>query len=306
MGMKIDTLSEQQIAERQHGIGGSDVAAILGMSPWKSPLDVYLEKIGEAGYQPANERMYWGQRLESLVADEYCTRNKREVRRKHQAVVHKRYPWMRANIDRVVLNLDRLLECKTTSERNADRWGEPGSDQIPELYMAQVQHYLIVTGRGVADVAVLIGGQEYRDYTVEADGAIRDMLLEEENRFWHEHVEARVPPAPRSVEEAAKLWPKHTDASAIATADVQQAIEHLHSMREDKKEIEAQEKHWKLVVQQAMGDAGVLLDPDGKQQLVTWKHQEQRQLDTKALRNDHPELASEYERINSFRRFLLK
>lgn len=306
MSTKIDTLTEQQLADRQLGIGGSDVAAILGLSPWKSPLDVYLEKVGEASPTQPNERMLWGQRLESLVADEYCTRHDRQVRRKRQTVVHKQYPWMRANIDRIVVNLDRLLECKATGERNADLWGEPGTDEIPELYMAQVQHYLIVCARPVIDVAVLIGGQEYRDYTVEADREIHDMLLDEEHRFWHEHVEARIPPAPRTIEEAAKLWPKHTDASVIATPDVEEACTHLAQIKEDKKEIEAQEKHWRLIVQKAMGEAGVLLDQDGKRPLATWKHQQQRQLDAKALRAAHPEIAEQFERVNEFRKFLLK
>lgn len=306
MSTKIDTLTEQQLADRQLGIGGSDVAAILGLSPWKSPLDVYLEKVGEAGPIAANERMYWGQRLESIVADEYCTRHDRQVRRKRQTVVHKQYPWMRANIDRIVVNLDRLLECKTTGERNADRWGEPGSDEIPELYMAQVQHYLVVTGRQVADVAVLIGGQEYRDYTVEADREIRDLLLEEENRFWHDHVEARIPPAPRSVEEAARLWPSSRAAEVFATPEVEAACARLAEIRDEKKALEADEKEQKLLIQSQMGEADTLRDPDGRRTLATWSSNEQRALDTKALRAQYPELAEQFDKVTTVRRFLLK
>lgn len=303
---KSDTLTEQQIADRRHGIGGSDVAAILGLSPFKSPLDVYLEKVGEADSTEENERMYWGSRLESLVADEYSLRHDRKVRRRHQAVVHKKYTWMRANVDRIVINLDRLLECKTTSERNADLWGEPGTDQIPELYMAQVQHYIIVAQHAAIDVAVLIGGQEYRDYTVEADPEIRDMLLEEENRFWHEHVLAGVPPAPRSIEEAARLWPRHVDRSVIATDEVVAAIERLQAIKERGKEVEAEEKAAKLEIQQHMGDAGVLLDPDGRKPLATWKANEVTRLDGKRLRDEHPEIAQEYTNTTTQRRLLIK
>jgi len=303
---QIDTLSEQQLADRRLGIGGSDVGAILGLSPWKSPLDVYYEKIGEAGPSMASERMYWGQRLEAVVAEEYCARHQRQVRRKKQTIVDKRRPWMRANIDRIVLRLDRLLECKTTGERNADQWGEPGSDQIPTLYMAQCQHYLVVTELPAIDVAVLIGGQEYRDYTVESDPEIRDMLIEEEHRFWHEHVEARVPPAPRSVEEAARLWPRHSDASAIATPEVEDACRRLAEIKAAKSELEREEKERKLEVEQAMGEAGVLLDADGRRTLAAWKHEQRSSIDTKALKSEQPEIAERYQRTTDMRRFLLK
>lgn len=306
MSTQIDTLSEKQLADRKLGIGGSDVAAILGISPWKSPLDVYLEKVGEAKPSASNERMYWGQRLEGLVADEYSRRTGNKVRRRNSTIVHSNYPWMRANIDRLVVNLDRLLECKTTGERNADQWGEPGTDQIPDLYMAQVQHYIVVTNREAVDVAVLIGGQEFRQYTVEGDREIADMLLEEENRFWHEHVLAGVPPAPRSVEEAAKLWPKHTDRSVIADTHVADAWQQLKETQEEKKRLESEEKELKLQIQQHMGDAAVLLDRDGRKQLATWKYQQQKRLDTKALKTEHPDLAEQYEAVNEFRRFLLK
>lgn len=306
MNRQADTLTDKQLADRAQGIGGSDVAAILGLSPWKSPLDVYLEKTGEAVPVEANERMLWGQRLEGLVADEYARRHDRQVRRKRQTIVHKRYDWMRANIDRIVIELNRDLECKTTGERNADLWGEPGSDEIPELYMAQVQHYLIVRDREVIDVAVLIGGQEYRDYTVEADAEIRDMLVEEEHRFWHEHVLAGVPPAPRTTEEAARLWPKHTDASVIADDLLAKIIEDLKGLQEKRKRLEAEEKAAKLEIQQHMGEAGTLLDPDGQKPLVTWKSTDVTRLDTKAIQKDHPDLAGRYSVTQTQRRLLLK
>lgn len=303
---KSDTLTEQQIADRRHGIGGSDVAAILEMSPFKSPLDVYLEKIGEADSTQENERMYWGSRLESLVADEYSLRHDRKVRRRHQAVVHKKYTWMRANVDRIVINLDRLLECKTTSERNAELWGEPGTDEIPELYMAQAQHYLIVTGRPVIDVAVLIGGQEYRDYTVEADREIHDMLIEEEHRFWDEHVLRGVPPAPRSVEEAQRLWPKHTDRSVLADDPVVEVVNRLREVKDEQKRLEADEKDLKLHIQQYMGDAAVLFDPDGQKPLVTWKSNDVTRLDGKRLQAEQPHLAKQYMATTTQRRLLVK
>jgi putative phage-type endonuclease len=125
---------EDWLRERRRGIGGSEAAAILGLSPWATPLDVYLDKIGEGEDVEETEAMYFGTILEGVVADEFSRRTGLKVRRRNALLTHPDYPWMIANIDRMVVG-GGLLECKTCNAFN------PWNGVVPEHYQIQVQHY---------------------------------------------------------------------------------------------------------------------------------------------------------------------
>lgn len=195
--IKIRTanLSRQAwLKERQKGIGGSDAAAIAGLNPYKTPLEVYFEKTGAKKNDSASESAYWGQVLEDVVAREFSKRTGFKIRRKNAILQHKDYPWMIADIDREFWDVKGqekgVLECKTSNEFFKKQWQE---DQIPDAYMLQVQHYLAVTGYPIAYMACLIGGNRFVYKKIPRDEEMIRYLIQIEQAFW-EKVENQTPP----------------------------------------------------------------------------------------------------------------
>lgn len=296
------------IQARRTGVGGSDVAAILGLSKWKTPLQVYLDKRGEGVEQQDNDAMLWGRYLEPVVRQAYADQTGNEVRVLDEMVRHQVHDFMIANLDGFVLQEDgprRVFEAKTA--RTGEGWGEPGSDQIPQPYLLQVQHYMEVTGFCVADVAVLIGGSDFRIYEVPADRELQEMLIEAEAEFW-QRVQRGDPPEPVTVADAVARW-GHTSRSdlVMADADVLQAIQTLRTARADIAVAEAIEESAKAIVLRALGECDTLVDASGKT-IATWRASEApRRFDTAAFRAAHPDLAEQFTRAGEpSRRFILK
>lgn len=187
-------LTTEQLEARKKGIGGSDVASILGLSPWKSQYQLYLEKRGELEEEPlTSEVIHFGNVLEDVVADEYARRNNVKVERRNKMIAHPKWEFMLANIDRKVVGAKKGLECKTADKFTRGKWGEDGSDEVPDHYRTQSEHYMIVSGLPAWDLAVLIGGNEYRQYHLEQDLELSEMIIESERMFW-EKVEQGIAP----------------------------------------------------------------------------------------------------------------
>lgn len=177
---------ESWLQYRQLGIGSSDASVVLGLSPYKSPLALWLEKTRQKEAEDISEKeaVFWGTTLEAIVADVYGKRTGSSVRRINAMLQHPRYPFMLANLDRVVhhpTDGQGILEVKTAGFRSAHLWEEG----VPEGYQCQVLHQLAVTGKPWADVAVLIGGQDFRVYRLFRDEEKIDALIRMESQFWH-------------------------------------------------------------------------------------------------------------------------
>lgn len=179
---------------RKTGIGSSDASAVLGLSPWSTALSVYLDKTGQAPPKEMSQAMRWGLALEPAIAEAYRQETGRLATAPAKALArHPKRDWQIASIDREAD--DRIVELKTAGARQADEWGEPGTDEVPEYYLVQVQHQMAVTGHLLADIAVLIGGQDFRVYHLERSEPIIDRLTEIEAAFW-DRVQRRDPPPP--------------------------------------------------------------------------------------------------------------
>jgi putative phage-type endonuclease len=290
---------------RKTGIGGSDVAAILGLSRWKTPLAVYQEKRGEIPPQPDSEPMRWGRYLEPVVRQAYADETGREVRLPTELIRHPTHDFMIANIDGVVVDEERLFEAKTA--RSADGWGEPGTDQIPQAYLLQVQHYMKVTALPITDVAVLIGGSDFRLYEVRADHELQDMLVDAEREFWRA-VQAAEPPEPVSYADVIARWGRASRADLVmADDDTLRALLRLRDLKAERERIEQDEEAEKALVLKSLGECDTLVGTDGKT-LATWKAQKGAQrFDAAALKAEHPALHAQFLRVGEpFRRFLLK
>lgn len=180
---------------RKLGIGSSDAAAICGLSKYRTALDVYADKVSPLVNDNETEVMYWGKVLEDMIAKEYTKRTGEALVDCTNVILrHNEYPFMMATLDRTKSD-GTPVEIKTASAYVAGEWGESGSDQIPESYMIQVQHQLMVADKPMADVAVLIGGNNFRVYHIERDQGVIDELIRIEKVFW-DQVMNKTPPAP--------------------------------------------------------------------------------------------------------------
>ena len=183
------------LALRDKGVGGSDAGIIAGVNPFKTQHELYLEKRGlmDAPDLSDNQAVHFGNVLEDVVANEYAERTGQKVRRNNCMLQSVEFPYMLANLDREVVGSKKILECKTAGAFMMDAWGEEGTDQVPDSYLLQTQHYLAVTGKELADLAVLIGGRDFRIYTIPRDETLIKSLRTLEGVFWR-HVERQEPP----------------------------------------------------------------------------------------------------------------
>jgi putative phage-type endonuclease len=255
---------------RRSGIGGSDAAAALGISPWRTPYDLWCEKIGEGEPSPVSEAMRWGTLLQPIVLNEYMHRTGRVLAIEPRHLRHPTYGWMIGHLDgQVVGGGNRIVEAKTAS--TARDWGEPGTDEIPLHYLVQCHHYLVVAEAEICDVAVLIGGSDFRLYEVLRDEGIAEQLIELEAAFWHA-VEARNEPPPMTIADAMHRWGRFArDGAVVAGQAEMTAIDELKALREAASGIEKAEDAAKLTIMQALGERGSSLVAPSGLLLATWK-----------------------------------
>ena len=193
------SLTKAQLEERRTGIGGSDAATVLGINPFTTAYELYLDKLGEAPPEDENflkEARYWGSVLEQPVSDRYAEETGYKIQKANNVIRSKEHPFMLANIDRKVVGEDRRIGFEAKTAARPEGWGESGSNEIPPYIMCQVQHYLAVTGYDCWDLAVLIGNRDYRSYRINPIETIITQLIEAEEEFW-DRVQNKVAPEPQ-------------------------------------------------------------------------------------------------------------
>jgi len=296
-------MDDKILQERKKGIGGSDAAAICGLSKWRTPLQVWEDKRGLSGPIPDNEPMLWGRKLEPVVRQRYSDITGRVVRLPDDILKHPTHEYMLANIDGFTDD-QRGVEVKTAAYPSG--WGEPGTDDIPIGYIFQVQHYMMITAFPVFDVPVLIGGNDFRIYEVQEDKELQGLLMEKEAAFW-ELVQNNIPPAPTSFEDVQRLY-KHSQAKTItATEDIENLLKELKNVKATQKDMDAQEETIKKTIMEFMKESDTILDLAGKT-LATWKTSKPtKRVDLKALQLEQKEIYDKYlKEGDTQRRFLIK
>lgn len=300
---------------RQSGIGGSEIAAIVGLNQYTTPMQIWESKVNPVVEDnTTSEPAYWGNVLEEVVAKEYAKRTGYKVQRVNTQMRHPDFQFAIANIDRAIVNhaisgtvrwkdgkltTDRILECKTANGFSVKQWGEIGSDQVPDSYLIQCQWYMGVTGASICDLAVLIGGQDFRIYTITRDDDLINDLLLQGAAFW-ELVKNNIAPDPVNYPEAVKKW-AISDSSLSVQADdlLVDDLEQIQSIKAQVKELEAQEDALKARVLLALESAETLLYQGVK--VATCKTQTRNSFDAKAFEKDHPELYAQYKKQSSTR-----
>lgn len=306
---------EDWLAVRKQGIGSSDAGAAVGLNPYKSQLELWLEKTGrdttlpKADPHDEESPMYWGNVLEPIVAWHYSKRTKNKVRRINAVLQHPNpdMSWMLANIDREVIGADdvQILECKTAGINGARLWKEG----IPEYVELQVMHQLAVTGKQAADVAVLLGGQHLEIHRIERDKQMIARLIELERKFWT-YVETDTPPpsdGSASAEAALRcLYPEDNGQTVDFSghAGLAEAYLELKAVRRSIGEKETREAQLKQMLQQAIGEATRAEFSSG---YISWKKSKGcTVLDVERLLKEKPYLQVRYAKTKEgSRRFLI-
>lgn len=262
------------LAERATGLGGSDIGAILGLSKYRSPVQVWLEKTGRESGPDETLQMRFGTYAEQFVADEYTAATGRRVQRYNAMLRHPNYPMVIGHVDRLVvpggakvashrgeIRTDRLLECKTASAfaaSDAAEWGPAGTDQIPTSYLVQVTTYKALTGCQFSDLAVLFGNQELRVYHMTRDLDLEEELLRRAAEWWRQHVENDIAPEPQSEADVRLLYPQDNQQQIDADEDIYRAFAQLVHVKEQMKALEADEQAARDALTAYMGEAAVL------------------------------------------------
>jgi putative phage-type endonuclease len=205
--MSILMLTDDQQKERRTGIGGSDIAAVLGCDPYRSPWNVWCEKTGRAPPQEENAFTRWGTRLEHAIADDYQERHPEVAVRPSPTLRHPQRIWHIATPDRLCFEMleeakwcDRPsygLEIKNKGFFQRNNWGESGDDAdtaVPDEVLAQCHWSMALTELPQWDVCALIGGNDCRDFTVVRDPEAEGVLIEVAERFWVDCVLRDRPP----------------------------------------------------------------------------------------------------------------
>ena len=253
--MTVEFSNKDVTLNRNEFLGGSDIAAVMGMSRWKTPLKLWAEKTGKLPLPDLSdvEAVELGTDLEEFVAKKFTQKTGKAVRRSPKYYQHPDYPYMVAHVDRLVTGTDELLECKTASFFKKDEWE---NDDIPQEYILQVMWYLGITGRKIGHIAVLIGGQSFKYKQIEFDSELFETMVEAAKEFW-QHVKDDTPPAvmPDDDETLKDLYSEHTEvmielypeneetAQAVQTfedkvAYLQEVKGHIKNLQDEQKEIE--------------------------------------------------------------------
>ena len=285
---------QEWLKERKNYLGGSDIGAICGINKYKTALDVYMDKTSDEIKEVNNNYTHWGNILENVVANEYARVTGNKVVEPIGTIYHPEYSFLAANIDRFVNGGDYILECKTVSNFAASDWGQEGTDEIPESYKCQVAYYAGIADVSKVDIAVLIGGNDFRIYRYMRDRKLESQLFQIAINFWNKHIIPRKAPEARNANDLDILY-QESNGSQIEVCDsVLRDIQRLKELKAQAESIEYEAKGLKENIKKYMKDNELLVDASGNE-FATWKTQKARMsLDTKALQLEHQDIYQQY------------
>lgn len=213
------------LALRSHGIGSSDAAPAMGMSPWTSAYSLWAEKRGLLAETPDNERFLWGRLHEPLIIAQAHARG--WIRGPVTCGLMLRsvdYPWMLANPD-------GLTDREVVESKTADQWDEARWDiGVPDHYVIQGHHLMIVTGRQWCVFPVLFGGNNLRCFEVEFDPRLASSIIEATRLMWQRIKENDAPDADGSEATMLALRQVFTESIEGEVIDLgEEWIERLNS-----------------------------------------------------------------------------
>lgn len=296
--------NEEWLRLRKTGIGGSDAGSICGVNPFGSPMKVYYDKTSSNIEELDNEAVRQGHDLEDYVAQRFMEATGLKVRRSNFMYRSTEYPFMIADVDRLVIGEDAGLECKTASAYNTDKWKD---GNIPLHYIMQCYHYMAVTGKRTWYIAAVILGREFTYRKLVWDDDLIAQMISVEKNFWENHVLPRVLPSP--------------DGSDICNDILN---EYFHSARKGssikldgfddklKRRAEIMEQIEQLKQEQGMIEQEVKLCMKENEYAtsgnyrISWSSVQSTRLDTKRMKEEQPDIYRDYAVQSESRRFQVR
>ena len=260
------------LEERKKGIGASEAAAVLGVSPWSSPMDVWARKKQLIPEIEDNERLRTGRLFEEPIAQLYAEREKVTLTGGGYDLIHHPSLPVFATPDRLVVGADRGLEIKTVEPAMSKEWGEEGSDQIPRHYITQVAVCMAVTGRAEWDVAAFFGMNDFRVFRLRRDMELEEAILSRLSEFWTRYVVGNEEPAIDGSEACAQYlvqkYPSNRLPLIGANEEAEQLLADLFAIRDQVKADDAIQTEYENKLKAIIGEAEGIQGICGK---VLWR-----------------------------------
>ncbi len=268
---------EQWLKDRRTGIGGSDVAGILGISPWTSPYKVWEEKTGrvpldEKPRDLAHElRLQFGSQIEDVIANIYSRVTGRSLRKLEGISRHPQYPMLLGSFDRLVVGERRGVEIKS-EVLFVDKFGDPGTNEVPEFYASQCALYMAISDVDVWDVALMHGGAWKGIYPLERDPETERTMIDFLVDWWNRHVVADVPPPIDGSDDCARYLAKQYERNVLPLADAgsleSENARELVRVRKEIADLEDTESTLVNLLKDAIGEREGIRGDFGR---ITWK-----------------------------------
>lgn len=303
--ISTEGLSRRQWLDlRKTGIGGSDAGAICGLNPFASPMSVYLDKTGSAGEDADSEAMRQGRDLEEYVARRFMEAAGKKVRRSNRMYRSAEWPFMIADVDRLVVGENAGLECKTASAYNADKWK---NGEVPTHYLVQCHHYMAVTGKEAWYIAVVILGQGFQFAKISRDEELIANLVTVEERFWKDHVLVGKMPDPdgsKACDEVLnRYFGRARKASSIPLIGFDEKLKRREELEALIGKLEREQRQIDQEIKLYMKECETAFTDHFR---VNWTNVETERLDTKRLKSEEPRIYESFLKVTPSRRFTVK
>lgn len=295
-----DLSHEEWLQFRKQGIGGSDAGAICGVNPYRTAMQVYLDKTSKAIETIDNEAMRQGREFEEYVARRFAEETGKKVRRANAIFCNETYSFMIADVDRMIVGENAGLECKTVSPFMAEHWKD---GKIPLSYQMQCFHYMAVTGTDCWYIAALVYGREFIWHKIERDEEIIQNLIRLEKNFWENYVLAGNLPSPdgsKVSDEVLADYYKESDRSTIQLMGFDEKLKRRQELAELMERMETEKKQIEQELKVYLGAAEIA---ENEHYRVSWKAFSSNRIDTNRLKTEQPEIYKKYLKTSQSRRF---
>ena len=279
---------EEWLGIRKNYIGGSDAGAIIGVNPYSSAFAVWAEKTGQVPEFEGNTATKVGTYLEDLVARLFMEETEKKVQRMNFTIVNPAYPWACANIDREIIGEDAILEIKTTS--SFDNMKMLRNGEYPDMWYAQMTHYLAVTGAQKAYLAVLLGNSDFKVFELERDENEIKALMDAEREFWNTYVlPKKTPPVDghSATSDTIKKLFRTDSGDDVDLSGFDMAFAARRSIKEQIDKLKGEMDGIDNQIKTFMGNASTGSCGSFK---VSWKTQRTSGLDRDKIKADFPEI----------------
>ena len=298
-----DLSHEEWLKYRKQGIGGSDAGAVCGLNPYRTALEVYLDKTSDNIEGTDNEAMRQGREFEEYVAMRFTEATGKKVRRANFMYYDEGNPFMLADVDRMVVGENAGLECKTASPYMADKWKD---GKIPLSYQIQCYHYMSVCNADAWYIAVLIYGREFKHYRIERDREMIADLRRIEKDFWENNVLKKQLPEPDGSELCDSViaeYCRNSKALSIPLAGFDERLRRRQELAGEIARLEAEKRKIEQELKMYLGEAELA---ENSSYRVSWKAVSSKRLDEKKLKEERPEIYAQYQRTVQSRRLTVK